>query len=405
MACDHAIQLAVGAVRVCVRPVGPSGRRHAAHCLHAPHPSLHQPNGLYGQVSTFKKHLFYQPYAARLRTLPLASPGKMSELHLRYAPFARQDAYGPMGCYVPAREKLRLALVWLTPLPLLKVVMSLVTLCSFAVVCTVARLLPWAVQRRLMPPLAWLHVRVVLLCFGFLWIRRTRLGGSGSKAQPVCVVSNHTSWADILIFMAEMFPSFVAKATIRKLPLVGVISDTMGCIYVERELRVERVERAERESRGAEGNGAAALVRDRLLKRARDPSSCQPLLLFPEGTTTNGKYLLPFKSGAFLTGAPVQPVILRYRWRRFSPAWETITAARHFFFTFSQLYQSLELVYLPVYEPNDAERADPALYAAGVRAAMLAASGLEASPLTLADKRAYQTALLEERAASKTKMA
>ena len=316
----------------------------------------------------------------------------MREAHLRYAPFARQDAYGPMGTYVPALEKMRLACVWLlTPLPLLKLLLSLVTLCSFAVVCTVGRLLPWAVQRRLMPLLAWLHVRVVLLCFGFLWIRRTRLAGSSAKS--VCVVSNHVSWVDILVFMAELFPSFVAKATIRKLPLVGVISEAMGCIYVERE------------SRGAEGNGAAALVRDRLLKRAQDPASCPPLLLFPEGTTTNGKYLLPFKSGAFLTGAPVQPVLLRYRWRRFSPAWETISAARHFFFTFSQLYQSLELVYLPVYEPNDAERADPALYAAGVRAAMLAASGLEASPLTLADKRAYQAALLEEWAASKTKMA
>ena len=315
----------------------------------------------------------------------------MGEVHVRYAPFARQDAYGPMGCSVPAREKLRLALVWLTLLPLLKVVLSLATLCSFAVVCTVAPLLPWAVQRRLMPLLAWLHVRIVLLCFGFLWIRRTRLGGSTSKAEPVCVVSNHVSWADILVFMTEMFPSFVAKATIRKLPLVGVISQAMHCIYVERE------------SRGAEGNGAAALVRDRLLERARDPTSYQPLLLFPEGTTTNGRYLLPFKSGAFLTGGPVQPVLLRYRWRRFSPAWETISAARHFFFTFSQLYQSLELVYLPIYQPNDAERADPALYAAGVRAAMLAASDLEASPLTLADKRAYQTLLLEEW--SKTKMA
>ena len=32
----------------------------------------------------------------------------------------------------------------------------------------------------------------------------------------------------------------------------------------------------------------------------------------PQGTTTNGDYLLPFKTGAFLAGQPVQPVILRY---------------------------------------------------------------------------------------------
>ena len=314
--------------------------------------------------------------------------------HQRYAPFARRDAYGPMGCYPPALEKLRIALVWLTLLPLVKAAVCLATLCSFALVCTVARRLPLALRRRVLPLLAWLHVRVVLFCCGFLWIRRTRVSGSSAaQAVPVCLVSNHVSWVDILVLMAETFPSFVAKATIRELPLVGVISEAMGCIYVQRE------------TRGAGENGAAALVRDRLLQRGRDPSSCPPLVLFPEGTTTNGGFLLPFKTGAFLTGAPVQPVLLRYRWRRFCPAWETITAVRHFLLTFSQVHQSLEVTYLPVYVPSAAEQADPALYAAGVRAAMARAGGLEASPLTLVDKRAYQAELLEEWQASKPKAA
>uniref|UniRef100_A0A453ET74 Uncharacterized protein n=1 Tax=Aegilops tauschii subsp. strangulata TaxID=200361 RepID=A0A453ET74_AEGTS len=42
------------------------------------------------------------------------------------------------------------------------------------------------------------------------------------------------------------------------------------------------------------------------------------------GTTTNGDYLLPFKTGAFLARAPLQPVILRYPCRRFSPAWDSM---------------------------------------------------------------------------------
>merc|ERR1712176_894077 len=37
-----------------------------------------------------------------------------------------------------------------------------------------------------------------------------------------------------------------------------------------------------------------------------------PVLIFPEGTTTNGLSLLRFKSGGFLAGAPVQPVVLTY---------------------------------------------------------------------------------------------
>jgi len=44
-----------------------------------------------------------------------------------------------------------------------------------------------------------------------------------------------------------------------------------------------------------------------------------------EGTTSNGEFLLPFKSGAFLAKAPVLPVILTYRYQRFSPAWESIS--------------------------------------------------------------------------------
>ena len=48
-----------------------------------------------------------------------------------------------------------------------------------------------------------------------------------------------------------------------------------------------------------------------------------------QGTTTNGKCLLPFKTGAFLAGAPVQPVILKYGPNRVSPAWDSITAFWH----------------------------------------------------------------------------
>jgi lysophosphatidylcholine acyltransferase / lyso-PAF acetyltransferase len=38
----------------------------------------------------------------------------------------------------------------------------------------------------------------------------------------------------------------------------------------------------------------------------------RPILLFPEGTTTNGRYLLRFRTGGFIAGVPVQPIILRY---------------------------------------------------------------------------------------------
>lgn len=37
-----------------------------------------------------------------------------------------------------------------------------------------------------------------------------------------------------------------------------------------------------------------------------------PNLLATQGTTTNGRYLLPFKTGAFIAGVPLQPVLMHY---------------------------------------------------------------------------------------------
>ena len=48
-----------------------------------------------------------------------------------------------------------------------------------------------------------------------------------------------------------------------------------------------------------------------------------------QGTTTNGKCLLPFKTGAFLAGAPVRPVVLEYGADRVSAAWESINFVWH----------------------------------------------------------------------------
>ena len=79
-------------------------------------------------------------------------------------------------------------------------------------------------------------------------------------------------------------------------------SQLMGCLYVDRD---------------AGRNGATERVSDLVRQRMLDTAAgrlphARPLLLFPEGTTTNGHYLLPFKTGAFLAGQPLQLVVMRY---------------------------------------------------------------------------------------------
>ncbi len=56
------------------------------------------------------------------------------------------------------------------------------------------------------------------------------------EPEPVSkvIVSNHVSYLDILLHMGLTFPSFVAGAGTLKVPLVGKISQAMGCVYVKR---------------------------------------------------------------------------------------------------------------------------------------------------------------------------
>lgn len=147
-------------------------------------------------------------------------------------------------------------------------------------------------------------------------------------------------------------------------------SKAMGCLYVERAT-TQNSEQLSPRSR----QGVSNLVKARMQRIANgNYNSERPLLLFPEATTTNGQFLLPFKSGAFLAGEPLQPVILQYGARRFSPSWESIIATRHIFLLLCNVFHTVTCYKLPVYYPSEQEKKDPILYANNVRKAMVCVS-------------------------------
>ncbi|CAD6334094.1 unnamed protein product [Miscanthus lutarioriparius] len=232
--------------------------------------------------------------------------------------------------------------------------------------------------------------RAMLFVFGFYWIREydcrfpnaedDDVDQSKEIERPGAIVSNHVSYVDILYHMSASFPSFVAKRSVARLPLVGLISKCLGCIFVQRE------------SKTSDFKGVSGAVTERI-QRAHQQKNAPTMLLFPEGTTTNGDYLLPFKTGAFLAKAPVQPVILRYPYKRFNPAWESMSGARHVFLLLCQFVNYLEVVHLPVYYPSEQEKDDPKLYANNVRKLMAVEGNLILSDLGLAEKRVYHAAL------------
>lgn len=132
-----------------------------------------------------------------------------------------------------------------------------------------------------------------------LWLTGLNLVVRGKPVVGGALVSNHCSWADILTLRSVTLMYFVAKAEVRNWPVVGFITAVTGTIYIER-----RRSQAKRQEQ---------VLRERIAAR-------QLLIFFPEGTSTDGLRVLPFKSSLFSAffddgqGADlwIQPVTLRY---------------------------------------------------------------------------------------------
>ncbi|CAH9100300.1 unnamed protein product [Cuscuta epithymum] len=323
----------------------------------------------------------------------------------KYAPYLRSDSYGIQGREeIPWTEKVLLAVALVTLLPLrVAAATTLLLLCYFTCrICTAfsapneqgnyAHLGGW--RRKVIMRSGMFNARGILFAFGFYRIHHTRRhrhrqsyddkGRAEEAGRAGVIVSNHVSYTDILYHMSSSFASFVAKKSVANLPLVGLISKCLGCIYVERE------------SKSPDLKGVSGAVNQRIQEAYQNKLSPM-VILFPEGTTTNGDFLLPFKTGAFVSKAPVLPVIIRYPYRRLSPAWESISGARHLILLLCQFVNCMEVTWLPIYYPSQQEKEDPKLYADNVRRFMAHEGSLILSDSGLAEKREYLSALNDYR--------
>ncbi len=139
--------------------------------------------------------------------------------------------------------------------------------------------------------------RVFLAAVGRIAGARARRFGTPLR-RDVVFIANHVSWIDILVIAGATGSAFVAKAEIRAAPVVGWLSTLNRTVFVSREDRLGIGEQIAR-------------LREAL-------SDSWSVTIFPEGTTTDGQSLLPFK-GALLKilepappGVRVQPVLLDY---------------------------------------------------------------------------------------------
>lgn len=111
------------------------------------------------------------------------------------------------------------------------------------------------------------------------------------------VVANHVSWLDIAVIHTVVPEArFVSKADVRHWPVVHRLVDSAGTLYIEREKK--------RDALRVVHHMAEAL-------KAGDT-----VAVFPEGTTGDGRRLLPFHANllqaAIATATPLQPLVLRF---------------------------------------------------------------------------------------------
>ena len=186
----------------------------------------------------------------------------------------------------------------------MRFVMRAVPIIVLILVCLIALALVRLIER----PLCGLHRPVTPYITQFVCRNALRIIGlnfsvkGNQMKRPGAVVANHSSWLDVFVLNAAKRVYFVSKSEVAGWPGIGLLAKATGTVFIERNPRRAKAQKLLFEARLKAGH---------------------KLLFFPEGTSTDGLRVLPFKSTLFAAFfAPelkdvlwVQPVSVNY----FSP--------------------------------------------------------------------------------------
>lgn len=176
-----------------------------------------------------------------------------------------------------------------------KAVLFIIFVVSFIVACLFWRL--WTRdffrRRRLY------NYTVKFYCRLALWLMGLKLNviNRPDEERPYLLVSNHLGILDILLLASVKPTLFVTSVEMKNTPFLGLLTEMGGCLYVERRDR-SNIRNEMSEIRHALENGLS-------------------VALYPEGTSSNGEKVMPFKktllTSAAGTGVPIKPVIVNFR--------------------------------------------------------------------------------------------
>lgn len=168
----------------------------------------------------------------------------------------------------------------MTPLRRLRAALRMACLLAVLSVLLPLLLLIRAVERPLLGPKRPFSPFIVQAffkaCLAILGIS-VKLEGRPMRL-PGAVVGNHASWLDIFVLNARHRVFFISKSEVANWPGIGFLARAAGTLFIRREAR--------------EAQAQTAALGERL-------TAGHPLLFFPEGTSTDGLRILPFKATLF----------------------------------------------------------------------------------------------------------
>ena len=186
------------------------------------------------------------------------------------------------------------------------------------------------------------------------------IAASGPRPiRPVFLIANHVSWLDIPVLSWITGSAFVGHDGLAAMPLLKELCAMNGTVFIARHDRASVAEQIE-QVRGALAHTLA-------------------LTIFPEGTTSDGTGLLPFKSALLSAceplpaGIDVQPVLLDYGAEAADIAWIGEEHGLHNFLRILARRRRLRVEVKFLAPLAGADAADRKAIAAAARSAMLGA--------------------------------
>lgn len=202
------------------------------------------------------------------------------------------------------------------------------------------------------------------------------------------VICNHLGFTEgFNLLLSPLHPAFAAKESLRKAPIFGKLGEGLQAIFVNRGGTEE------------ERNKLIETIMERQIAIEDAGRRLNPICIFPEGTTTNGEYLMSFKRGAFQAMRTIQPCYVKLNyWSHVRPSFEGPDLFEMFVLLLSNIGFTLATLYiLPPFVPNqymldthgDKGEADWEIYAWCLRDVMAKAGGFKLSETSNRMRQAY----------------